>query len=140
MYMMTAGEGRVVVGDPSLAESLLPAGVDPNPAGSDLSAATQALFDAVARRCEEVGYEVTRMPVVPGKDGRTWLTPLNVILDERPEGRVVYLPVYRHVPRLNDEAARIWAGLGFIVRRVDCTETYPLFGSLRCLVNVLSRG
>lgn len=139
MYMMPAGERRVVVGDPSLARGLLSPAGDPNPVGTDFSPELQARFDAVAKRCEAEGYRVVRMPVLPGRDGRTWLTPLNVLIDGRPGGRVVHLPVYRTAPALNEAAARIWAGLGYEVRPVDCTETFPLFGSLRCLVNVLRR-
>lgn len=140
MYMMPAGERRIVVGDPSLARDLLPPEGDPNPVGTDFSPELQARFDAVADRCEAEGYRVVRMPLLPGRDGRTWLTPLNVVIDERPGGRVVHLPVYRTAPALNEAAARIWAGLGYEVRTVDCTGTFPLFGSLRCLVNVLRRG
>ena len=36
---------------------------------------------------------------------------------------------------LGDAAASAWEELGFEVRRVDCTNTYKHFGSLRCLVN-----
>ena len=75
------------------------------------------------------------MPVIPGRDGRTWLTPLNAILDEG----VVYMPVYRCAPALNRAAERVWKELGFEVRPVDCTEAFVHYGSLRCLVNVLSR-
>lgn len=137
MFMMPVGDGRVLVGDPSRARPLVDG--DPNPAGADWSPEAQARFDAVAARCEAEGYRVHRIPVVPGRDGRTYLTYVNVILDEADGGRVVYLPVYRHVPALNDAAAAVWRDLGYEVRRVDCTETYVHYGSLRCLVNVLAR-
>ena len=32
-----------------------------------------------------------------------------------------------------------WAGLGYEVRTVNCTDCYQHYGSLRCLVNVVSR-
>ncbi len=143
MYLMAAGEGRVIVGDPSLARAVLPEGdlgaPDLTPCGDDWSAETQSRFDAVGSRCREVGHKVTRVPVVPGRDGRTYVTYTNVILDESSGGRVCYMPVYRHAPELNDAAARAWRSLGYDVRRVDCTEAYTNFGSLRCLVNVLRR-
>ena len=79
------------------------------------------------------------MPVVPDRDGRTYLTYLNVILDDRAGKRVVYMPAYEGADELNAAAASAWEKLGFEVRRVDCTNTYKHFGSLRCLVNVLRR-
>ncbi|MHC5057617.1 MAG: hypothetical protein ACYTKD_23330 [Planctomycetota bacterium] len=140
MYLMAAGDGRVVVGDPSLAKAILEdSPPDLTPCGDDWSAKAQSRFDAVAARCREAGYKVTRVPVVPGKDGRTYVTYTNVILDERDGTRVCYMPVYRHAPDLNDAAERQWSSLGYDVRRVDCTEAYVNFGSLRCLVNVLGR-
>ncbi len=145
MFMMPAGDDVMLVGDPSLAAGLLGSGAstvdrawrltDP-----DFTSETQALFDAVAERCEAAGFRVVRMPVVPGRDGRTWLTPLNAILDERDGRRIVYMPVYEGAEPLNAAAEKVWQRLGYIVRRVDCTDTFAHFGSLRCLVNVLRRG
>ncbi|MHC4972102.1 MAG: agmatine deiminase family protein [Planctomycetota bacterium] len=132
MYLMTVGRRTALVGDPSLARDLVG---DDAPNDPDWSAATQAEFDAVAETAAGAGYRVVRIPVVPGRDGRTWLTGINVILD----GRAVYLPVFRGVERLNRASAGVWRSLGFTVRPVDCTETYRHFGSLRCLVNVLRR-
>jgi hypothetical protein len=140
MYLMAAGEGHVIVGDPALAEAMLDdVSPDLTPCGDDWSAETQSRFDAVAARCREAGFDVTRVPVVPGKDGRTYVTYSNVVLDERDGERVCYMPVYRHAPALNNAAERQWRSLGYDVRRVDCTEAYVNFGSLRCLVNVLRR-
>lgn len=137
MFMMCAGEGRVLVGDPSLARSQareVAAMIE-----ADWSDETQALFDAVAGQCKSEGYRVVRMPVVPGCDGRTWLTWLNVIIDQRPAGRAVYMPVFDGVDTLNEAAAATWRDLGYRVVPVDCTGTYRHFGSLRCLVNVARR-
>ena len=77
---------------------------------------------------------------MPGLDGRTYLTYLNVILDERDGGRIVYMPIYGHAAAINAAAAEVWRQLGYLVRPVDCSTAYRHFGSLRCLVNVLSRG
>ena len=138
MFLMPVGGRTVLVGDPSLARPLCPD--DPGiPCGADFSAESQAKFDAVARRCAGVGYRVVRFPVVPGRDMRTWLTGLNAILSERRGRRVVWMPVYRHVPRLNAAAEALWRSVGYEVRPVDCTETYGHAGSLRCLVNVIRR-
>ncbi|MBN1515297.1 hypothetical protein JXA32_01885 [Candidatus Sumerlaeota bacterium] len=139
MFMMLAGDDTVAVGDPSLAQAL----IEPNElplAAPDFSAATQARFDAVAQFCERQGYHVVRMPVIPDADGRTWLTWLNAILDQRDGRRIVYMPSYRGLERLNDVAARVWnEHLYCEVRPIDCTGVYPCFGTLRCLVNVLRR-
>lgn len=137
MFMMFAGGRRVLVGDPSMARKLLPAGGPLEDA--DFSEETQRRFDAVAARCAELGYRVTRIPLVPGRDARTYLTYVNVIIDERAGTRAVYMPVYRGAEVLNDAAEPVWRGLGFEVRRVDCTAAFRHFGALHCLVNVLAR-
>ena len=97
-------------------------------------------FDSVARACEAAGYRVVRMPTVPGTDSRTYLTYVNVIIDDSPAGRVVYMPVYRGADELNLAARGVWEGLGYEVRPIDCTAVLPHFGALRCLVSVLRRG
>ena len=141
MFMMTAGDGVVIVGDPSLPAEILgrTLGPDVMPPGADHTSETQRLFDAVARQCADEGYRVVRMPTVSGTDGRTYLTYVNVILDRRDGSKTVYMPVFRDVEPLNQAAASIWRDLGWTVRTVDCTATYVHFGSLRCLVNVLTR-
>jgi len=146
MYMMAVGDRTVLLGDPAAAEEIL--AESPNhdlttlcpPEGPDFSAATIARFDAVAEQCRRAGYRVVRVPVVPGRDGRTYLTYLNVILEERGAARIVYMPVFSHVEPLNRAAERVWSQLGYEVRRIDCDACHVHFGSLRCLVNVLRRG
>jgi hypothetical protein len=142
MFMMTAGRGVMLVGDPNLGRDVLgPAGLADGlmPPGEDRGEATQALFDAVARRCQSEGYRVIRMPTVVGRDGRTYLTYLNVVLDGRPGGPTVYMPAYRGAESLNAAARAVWERAGWRVSPVDCTKSYVHFGSLRCLVNVLRR-
>lgn len=143
MYMMTLGNRRVMVGDPRMARAMLtPGQADALPlsGGPDFSDATAAAFDTVADQCRQAGYEVIRVPIAPGGDGRTYLTYLNVILDEREGGRIVYKPRYDGADALNAAAAEVWMQAGFEVRAVDCTACYRHFGSLRCLVSVLRRG
>jgi len=146
MFMMPVGEGTVLVGDPAAARQRLQAEAAETriaellpPAGPDFTDATQARFDAVARQCEAAGYQAVRIPVVPGRDGRTYLTYLNVILDRRDDRRIVYMPVFDGADVLNRAAERVWTDLGYEVRPVNCTACYRHFGSLRCLVNVLRR-
>ena len=109
------------------------------PGGPDFTPETQGLFDAVARQCSAAGYKVVRLPVVPARDGRTYLTYANVLMEQRGGQRRVYLPFYRGVERLNDAARAVWERLGYEVRPVDCTSVYGHFGCLHCLVNVLTR-
>ena len=142
MYMMPVGGNTMLVGDPRLASQALGGSKHPKevmPCGADFSAETQRRFDGVARRCREAGYRVVRIPIVPGRDGRTYVTYLNVLVDQRGGRRIVYLPTFRGMAALNAAAASVWRGLDYEVRPVDCTTTYEHFGSLRCLVNVLRR-
>jgi hypothetical protein len=150
MFMASVGGHRMLVGDPNLGRTLVPAqfqlenraGGDEFmnlPGGPDFTAATQHLFDAVAAQCAAAGYRVVRIPVVPAQDGRTYLTYVNVLQDRAGERRIVYLPYYRGAEALNAAGRAVWEGLGFEVRPVDCTATYRHFGCLHCLVNVLKR-
>ena len=93
----------------------------------------------MANHCRNAGYEVRRVPCVAGRDGRTYLTYVNVIIDCGEAQRIVYMPVYDEADILNAAAEAVWSDLGFTVRRINCSAVYPHFGSLRCLVNVLRR-
>jgi hypothetical protein len=150
MFMASVGGNTMLVGDPRLGREWVPAEFrDDNhaetngfmnlPGGPDFTPATQHLFDAVANQCSAAGYKVVRIPVVPGRDGRTYLTYVNVLMDRAGDRRIVYLPCYQGAEALNAAAREVWEGLGFEVRPVDCTATYRHFGCLHCLVNVLKR-
>jgi hypothetical protein len=144
MVMMVAGHRRVVVGDPSLAVKILGARQTDAPAlipcGDDFSAATQARFDAVALACAQAGYAVTRIPLVPGKDGRAFLAWINGMIDERGGQRTYFMPSFRSAPTdLEAAAVAVWQGLGYKVVKTDCSACFTLGGSLRCLINVLKR-
>ena len=150
MFMVSVGERTMLVGDPSLAREWISAETAPAgqgaaeeamslPGGPDSTVPTQRLFDAVAGQCERAGYRVIRIPVVPAKDGRTYVTYVNVLLDQQGNRRIVYLPFYRGMERLNAAARAVWENLGFEIRQVDCTSAYRHFGCLHCLVNVLQR-
>jgi hypothetical protein len=150
MFMVSLGDHVMLVGDPSLARSFVPSdGVTQDatstntymqlPGGPDFSAATQHLFDTVANQCTATGYRVIRIPDLPARDGRTYLTYVNVLLDRAGDQRIVYLPYYRGAEALNAAARAVWEKQGFQVRPIDCTATYRHFGCLHCLVNVLQR-
>lgn len=133
MFMNVAGGNAVVVGDPSLAKGQ---GLAEMVGGIGRA---QEQFDAVAGRAAAEGYRVVRIPVVPGVDGKTYLTYVNVIIDQREGKSIVYMPAYRGCDEMNSEAEGVWRGLGYEVRRVDCTTSYRHFGNLHCLVNVIER-
>ena len=147
MFMMSVGGRTMLVGDPSLARALTPAATTAPasaafpelPGGADFTLQTQRRFDAVARQCQAEGYTVVRIPVVPATDGRTFLTYVNAIIDRDGPNRIVYMPCYRGAEPLNAAAEKVWQGLGYEVRPIDCTSVYRHFGCLHCLVNVLER-
>jgi hypothetical protein len=142
MFMASVGNRTMLVGDPAWGRRSLPATVIDSlglPDGPDFTPQTQHLFDAVASQCAAAGYKVVRIPVVPARDGRTFLTYVNVIMDQQGDRRIVYLPFYHGVDSLNAAAREVWEHLGYQVRLVDCSNTYRHFGCLHCLVNVLSR-
>jgi hypothetical protein len=141
MFMAAARDRTMLVGDPSLAAPLLDqAARNALLPDADFSAATQAQFDAVANQLASIGYRVVRIPTVAASDARTYLTYVNVITDRRPDGtRIVYMPVYRGADALNAAAADVWRSLGYQVCFIDCTSCYRHYGTLHCLVNVLSR-
>ena len=145
MYLMPVGEHTVLLGDPKMAERLLAGSQESSavarhlPGGPDFTAATIARFEAVAEQCRSAGYRVVRIPVVPGVDGRTYVTYVNAILDQRDGRRTVYMPVFACAETLNRAAADIWAELGYEVRTVPCDACSRNFGTLHCLVNVLRR-
>jgi hypothetical protein len=150
MFLASVGNATMLVGDPQLGRKWVPeealagrrGGTNSFmnlPGGPDFTPATQHHFDAVAAQCAAAGYKVVRIPIVPGCDGRTYLTYQNVLLETSDHSRIVYLPFYRGAEALNAAARQVWADLGFEIRPVDCTSVYPHFGCLHCLVNVLKR-
>ncbi len=146
MFMVSVGNKTMLVGDPALARKSLPSGWA-GPVGepgaeswqADFSEETQRLFDAVASQGAAAGYEVRRIPTIPGTDGKSYLTYVNVLMDYQGKRRIVYLPFYEGAEELNAAARQVWEALGFEVRPIDCTTTFRHFGCLHCLVNVLTR-
>ncbi|MGD0540719.1 MAG: hypothetical protein ABSB33_04280 [Tepidisphaeraceae bacterium] len=137
MFLMAAGEGRVVVGDPRLAKPLL-APIE-LPGGPDFSASTQGRFDSVAAAAAAAGYRVMRIPCVASSDGKTFITYVNGLID-RPDGcRVIYLPIYEGQDHLNAAAQTVWQNLGYRVVPIDVTSAFRYFGTLHCLVNVIEK-
>jgi hypothetical protein len=142
MYMMAIGTGRMLVGDPSLAAPLLDA-TDPTltamTGGPDFTPQAQKRFDAVAKLATDHSCQVTRIPIIPGQNGKQYLTYVNVIMDIRDGRSIVFMPTYRDQPKLNAAAQGVWESLGYQVYPIDCTTLWPQGGTLHCLVNVLER-
>jgi hypothetical protein len=129
MFLMPVGSRTVIVADPK-----------PLDDASTLAAGhASGQCDAVANQIAALGYRVVRIPIAVGSDGRTYQTPLNAILDVRRGQRIVYMPIYQDALDLGSSARALWESLGYQVREVDCTTSYRHAGSLRCLVNIISR-
>jgi N-dimethylarginine dimethylaminohydrolase len=150
MFMASVGNNTMLVGDPHLGKECVPAEFLSDttsqgdyfmnlPGGPDFTPDTQRLFDAVASQCAAAGYQVVRIPTIPARDGRTYLTFLNALIESTGEKKIVYLPFYRGAEALNAAARKVWTDLGFEIRPVDCTDVFPNFGCLHCLVNILRR-
>ncbi len=132
MVLMPVGHRTVLVGDPGLGEKALAdspeeaaAVVAFLPGGPDFTPATAARFETVADECRAAGYRVVRIPIVPGRDGRTYLTYVNAIMDVRDGRRTVYMPSYTFAAGLNRAAAAAWADLGYEVKTVECDGCRP---------------
>ena len=135
MFMVSPGNKVMLVADPSLGQKLLPAGAD-LPGGPDFSPETQHLFDSVAARCAIEGYKVVRIPVVPARDGRSYLTYVNVLMDEQKGRRIGYPALVSGLRGTElSRTEEFGENIGYEIRPVDCTATYRHFGCLHCLVN-----
>jgi N-dimethylarginine dimethylaminohydrolase len=145
MYLMPVGDRTVLVGDPRMAQHLLEKSpevenvADFLPGGPDFTETTVARFEAVVEHCRAAGYRVVRIPLVPGSDGRTFVTYVNALVEQRAGRRIVYLPVFQFAETLNRSAASVWTSLGYEVHTVRCDPCARHFGTLHCLVNVLRR-
>ncbi|MFQ5504723.1 MAG: agmatine deiminase family protein [Planctomycetota bacterium] len=129
MVLAPLGRKRILVGDVRQGRKLAPDGLVLNET-EDIA----RRFDAVAERLRGEGFEVHRVPVLPTAQDFVWVSYTNAILADK----VVYLPVYGFAD-LDRVAARVYRDLGFEVRPVDVSRTYPHGGALRCLVHVLAR-
>jgi len=136
MYAMPFDERTVVVGDPSLGRRL--AVGESAVSDADFSAAAAAPFLRVARDLETLGFRVVRVPLVPTRLARVYVTYTNVIIDQRRGRTVVYMPTYG-LECLDAAAGRTWASLGAEVKPVPVQAIYRFRGTIGCLVNVLRR-
>jgi len=105
---------------------------------ADYSEGMAARFDCAADELKRRGFNVVRVPVVPIEGGGAYVTYNNLMLETRDGKTIAYMPAY-NLPALDNAATQILASQGIEVRTVDASKVYRMNGSLRCLVNVISR-
>jgi hypothetical protein len=145
MYMTPLTGNTVLVGDPGMAEKLLPAGwrtgeTSPEtdaPLASDFSAATRERFERAARELGAQGFNVVRIPNLPFDD-KTYLAYTNGVYELRSGRPIAYMPVYG-VEALDRSAREVYEKLGWTVLPVRVARLYRYHGTIGCVVNVLDR-
>jgi len=141
MIVTPIGGGTVLVGDPELGLRLLrEAGSPALPGGvaADSSPETAARFARVADGLAVAGLRVIRVPLVPTTTPFVYVSYNNVLIDDRPDGRHVFLPKFG-VAALDAAARAVWEAQGFTVHPVDVAKLYLGGGALRCVAGVISR-
>ncbi|MAI32082.1 MAG: hypothetical protein CMM07_10475 [Rhodopirellula sp.] len=108
-------------------------------------------LDSIARQLSHEGYTVVRVPaLIPGQFGSgneslekdvmyPFLSYSNVLVEERQNQSVVYLPQYGF-KKLDEAAVQAWKSLGYRVTPVSGFSTSSMYGGgLRCCTKVLLR-
>jgi hypothetical protein len=141
MIVTPIGGGTVLVGDPALGLRLLrEAGSPALPGGveADSSPETAARFARVADGLAAAGLRVVRVPLVPTTTPFVYVSYNNVLVDDRADGRHVFLPKFG-VEALDAAARAVWEAQGFTVHAVDVAKLYLGGGALRCVAGVVRR-
>jgi N-dimethylarginine dimethylaminohydrolase len=138
MYLTPLSGKTVLVADARLGKKIVEEN-GLNAGTPDFGEEIAARFDYAAEELKRRGFNVLRIPVVPMEGGGAYLTYNNLMLETRDGKTIVYMPTY-NLPALDNAAREIIASQGIDVRTVDASKVYTMNGSLRCLVNVLSRG
>lgn len=95
-------------------------------------------LEAVHWALAQANVPVRRVPWYPVPGQHFAATYNNVLQDELPGQRRVYLPQYG-LAELDREAAWVYGRLGYRVGPVNVSSLFPRQGTLRCLVNVMER-
>jgi len=141
MFVTPLDDHRVLAGDPDQGIALFDA------SGSDAGALpfpidrrddTLRRFRNVIAQLEAQGFEVIRMPLVPLTDGLTYVTYDNAILEHRDGALHAYVPQFG-IPALDAAGRQAYAAEGVVVHPIRVARIYRYNGTVRCLVNVVSR-
>lgn len=137
MYITPLPDGRILVGNPSLALTVL--GRDRlEDMGADLSPDNLETFEHVAEAFRAAGFQVERLPMVPLEGGLNYLTYNNLLMEVRDGVWTAWVPTYG-LDALDRLALGHLEAMGLAVHPVDVRRIFVHNGSVRCLVNVLSR-
>jgi len=139
MYVTPLGDRVVAVADPDLGAAItrgIPRG-DALPEISNDRAKIDR-FHHVARELESRGFDVVRVPLLLTSTPRVYVSYNNVLLEQGPAGKRIFMPVYG-IPELDTHAAQCFEQLGWRVVPVRVGKLYEHTGSLRCLVGILAR-
>ena len=137
MYLTPLPDGRIVVGDPDLALSLL-GRQRLETMGADLRESNLERFRNVARCFEEAGFEIERLPMVPLEGELNYVTYNNLLMEVRDGVWRAFVPIYG-ISELDAFALGRLAELGVATVGIDVSQIFVHNGSVRCLVNVLRR-
>ncbi|MCB9881887.1 MAG: hypothetical protein H6834_08865 [Planctomycetes bacterium] len=145
MFVTVVGRRSVLLGDPAWGAAFLDAwersGVHESvlPHYDDWSVRAQreslAGYEAVLRDLRDLGFEVSRIPILHGEGGSrlTW----NNALVERRAGEVrAYVPVHG-LPDIDRAALEVYRAQGCRVFPVDASRLMHRGGAVRCVTNVL---
>ena len=141
MFVTPLDDRRVLVGDADLGIALFDSS-DSDPArlplAIDRSEGTLQRFRNVADELRAHGFEVIAVPLVPLSDGLTYVTYNNALLEHREGALHAYLPQFGFAAL--DEAGRAaYAEAGVVVHDIRVRNVYRHNGTVRCLVNIVSR-
>lgn len=146
MYLTVMGK-KAAVGDVTLAEAVLKDHPDLHTALQPGGGVADAVFrndlsrrlDFVARKMQDLGYTVVRVPLLPSMKERAWMSYNNGIVETRGSETIFYMPTFG-VKELDHAAADCFTTeMGCRVVPIDCSGIWQLGGSLHCLVNVVAR-
>jgi N-dimethylarginine dimethylaminohydrolase len=145
MFLTVVGPGRLMLGDPRLADGYFEVPFHATSAEGDsrvvgiFGRQTQRewvpVYDRLATQLRREGFRIDRVPILHADDGMI-LTWNNAVVERRREGAIAYVPRYG-VPTLDRLAHGRWRALGFVVRPIRCAGIIAHGGALRCLTAVL---
>lgn len=141
MFVTPLDERRVLVGDPDVGIALFAASAaDPAALPLPIDRRDDSLqrFRNVANQLEARGFEVIRAPLVPLVDGLTYVTYNNALLEHRDGALHAYVPQFG-LDSMDAAGRAAYEDAGVVVHPIRVDDVYRYNGTVRCLVNVVSR-